>query len=123
MYSMDTEVNKRNPYTPSTLSLEEQLLYRLGSLESTLEGHFRLLDEKFESLFRDTASRREELARELMIFKTETNRKEGVAEARITAVEKWQTAMAVRFSVAAAIIVVLWTVFGGAIRQAIGVPA
>lgn len=122
MYSEDKEQNKRNAYTPSTLSLEEQLLYRLGSLESTLEGHFRLLDEKFESLFRDTASRREELARELTTFKTETNRKEGVVEARITAVEKWQAAMAIRFAGVATIIIILWTIFGGAVRHAIGVP-
>lgn len=120
-YSVNSDVNQENARTPSPIiSLNEQFIYRLASLESTLREGLKHLEDKFDTLNKDTVQRRQELAKELEIFKAEVHVESGVVSARIGVLEKWQNAMTVRFSVVLAIVIAFWAVFGEAIRSVLG---
>jgi hypothetical protein len=109
MYSNDPDQNKRNPYTPTVMTLEEQFIYRIASLETTVKERMASLEYKFDAATKESQERR-----------TETASRMAALETRLSIVEKWQTVVTVRASVIASIIMVFWAVFGEYVRVALG---
>ena len=50
---MDPEDNKQNPFTPGLISLSEQLLYKIASLDTAVQQGFRRLDERMDRFQND----------------------------------------------------------------------
>lgn len=138
-YSIDEELNKRNPITPSHMSMTDQFLYRLASLDSSVESGFRRLDDNLERLrkdmhdaeirYNDKINEVDKHARENIsrIDVELTNRaKEGRAHLdkynnRVTEIETWQKVAVARVSVIMAVIVGLWTFIAPTIRNILGI--
>lgn len=89
--------------------MEEQFIYRLASLETTVKERMRSLEEKFDNANKATQERRIETASEISALAT-----------RLSVVEKWQNAMTIRATLVAALILVFWTIFGDYLRTMIG---
>lgn len=106
---MSPEQNKHNADTPSFIPLEQQFLYRLASLEATVNGSFKRLDEKFDVIRSEVSNKREETAKEISEIRTKVN-----------ILEKWQHAVTVRVSVILGGFGLFWTLFGYRIQAALG---
>lgn len=121
-YSIDPEENRNNAKTPSIISMENQLIYRIGSLESKLDAGFKRLDEKFDRLQADNHERMLEQAKDFAEFKVETRVCDGEFRTRIETLERWQNKMIAYGSAALAGVTIIWTLFGPAIRYVFGIP-
>ena len=150
MYSMDSEQNKVNPATPSQVVLSDQLIYRIASLDASVQSGFRRLDEKMDRLQTDMHDRHMEINDRVNQLDKEVSegflRKRNRIDAlearcaedkrkaedryvarcttvdnRIHDIETWQKVLVARISIVGAAIVVLWTIFGPAIQHTIGV--
>lgn len=149
---MDKDANRVNSETPSPMvSFDNQIVYRLGTLEATISNSLRRLDEKFDRLQSELHDRHVESTAALTALSHSVdnrfalkrtridgiqkelnevkNKAEVVAEAksevdklcdRMDRAEKWQTILTTRISVIGGTVILLWTIFGDYVRQAIG---
>lgn len=129
-YSVDGEDNKRNAHTPSEyMTMNDQLLYKLAALDASMNAGFRRLDEKmdrFQSDLHDSQIAANDRINTLDKDMTEQfafkrARLDKLTD-RVTAVETWQRVSMARVAVALSVILILWTVFGPAVRTALGLP-
>lgn len=109
-YSADKHQNANNPYTPSPMLLDDQFLYRFAQLETVVREGFKRVDEKLDVMAKDIHESKVETTAEIVELKT-----------KVQVLEKWQNAMTVRFSLILAVVITFWTVFGPAIRGALGI--
>lgn len=88
MYSMDPEENKRNSETPSTVSMEHQLVYKIASLEATISNSLRRLDEKFDRMQTELHDRHIEAAQQMTALAASVDSRFTIKRNRIDNVEK-----------------------------------
>ncbi len=119
--------------------MNEQLMYKLASLDAAVTGGFRRLDEKmdrFQSDLHDsqlqTNDRISNLDKEFgaaisakraridgLVKEGEVAKKE--VEARITALETWKHVVVAKVTVACTAILAVWTVLAPTVRQFLGI--
>jgi len=142
-YSMDPEENKKNAYSPSQqMQIQEQMIYKLAALDSAVNGGFRRLDEKFDRMQSELHDRFMELSSDITRVEAETKARFDLKRTRIDLLEKeqnrrvdeickdlnkqitdlnsWRDRFVARVSAIGGGVVVLWTIFGDYLRQAIG---
>lgn len=138
-YSVNSEDNKRNPSSPAaSMSLTEQLLYRIAALDASVNSGFRRIDEKMDRFQTDlhdsqisTNDRINQLDKEVTeaILRKRTRIDEleraiqkqcQLDDKRMTEIETWQKVLIARMSVAGALIVGVWTFVAPVLRQAVG---
>lgn len=138
---MNSEENKTNPHTPSThLALNEQLMYKLASLDAAVQMGFRRLDEKMDRFQNDlhenqitTNDRISELDKEFnRMFEFKRARIDGLVkegqiykemlEKRLTEIETWQKVSTARIGILMGAIVTVWTFIAPTLRDLLGVP-
>jgi hypothetical protein len=111
------------------MTMNDQLLYKLAALDASMAAGFRRLDEKmdrFQSDLHDSQiaanDRINQLDKEVTEQFAFKRARIDKIETRIGDVETWQKVSMARVAVALSIILILWTVFGPAVRSAIGLP-
>jgi len=87
-YSIDPEENKKNPFTPSSMGMESQLVYKIASLESTITNSLRRLDEKFDRLLSEVHDRHVEVNQHIIRLESETKARFELKRSRIDSMEK-----------------------------------
>jgi hypothetical protein len=138
-YSVDSDHNKDNSRTPSEMGLTDQVLYRVASLDASVQTGFRRIDEGMERLradFHDAQlavneriSKLDKDVHEQLAFKRariDGLVKEGAGvrekiEGRITALETWQKVMLARASIVFGAIIALWTFIAPTLRNLLGI--
>lgn len=86
---MDPEANKRNSETPSPgMAMENQLVYKIASLESALSNSLRRLDEKLDRMQTELHDRHVESAQELSRFASSVESRLTLKRARMDALER-----------------------------------
>jgi chromosome segregation ATPase len=135
-YSMDSEANKTNSSSPSSvLAVENQLIYKIAAMEATISNSLRRLDEKFDRLQLDLHDRYADLSKDIgmlsgrvesheqAIQNVKDKAREDIASEagkvadRVDALERWKTAVVTRFSVVCAVIMLFWALFGRSIQD------
>jgi hypothetical protein len=146
----DTDANRNNPSTPSHVSLSEQLLYRIASLDATVQQGFRRVDERLDRFQNDlhenqiaTNDRINKLDKDVheqlsfkrgrldaiekgIVSQREKDRTEGQKliddfNGRMTNVETWQKVVVARIGIVTAALVGLWTFIAPTVRAALGI--
>lgn len=137
---MDADQNKANPITPSEVTLADQLLYRVASLDATVQSGFRRIDEGMERLRSDfhesqlaTNDRINALDKEMhetfafkraridnLVEKGEVTKTK--FEERISNLETWKAVATARVAVIVGGLFILWTFIAPTIRALIGIP-
>lgn len=149
-YSTDSDQNKENPVSPSTIVLQDQLLYKLASLDASVQSGFRRLDEKMDRLQTDMHDRHIEMNDRINQLDKETaesflrkrermdrieewirrEKQEGLqryeercntTDKRLNDIETWQKVLLARVGVAVTALVVIWTLLGPSIRNLLGI--
>ncbi len=96
----------------SDKQLEDQLLYKLGSLEALVVNGMRRIDEQLTVLV-DNFIRHQE----------SSNQEVADLSARVTKLETWRTWSKARIATVIGVITILWTVFARDIQFLINGPA
>ncbi len=139
-YSVDPEENKRNPNSPSEyLTMNEQLMYKLASLDAAVQGGFRRLDEKMDRFQSDlhesqiaTNDRISELDKEFTAAiaakraRIDTLVKEGDIvrsgyEKRIVELETWQKVVMAKIGLMVSGVTAAWVLAAPTIRSFLGI--
>lgn len=139
-YSVDSEENKKNAMTPSEhLTMNDQLMYKLASLDAAVTGGFRRLDEKMDRFqtdlhdsqisTNDRISRLDKEFGEAIAAKRariDSLVKDGdvakrLLEDRLIALETWRHVAMAKISVLMSGIALVWIVFAPTIRDFIGI--
>lgn len=129
-YSMDSDQNKENPFSPSPdLPLREQFLYRFSALEEAVRSGFRRIDERMDRMQTELHDRHIEINDRVTVIDRETREQFAFKRARIdaltervSALETWSKVVTARFAVLLAVVTVAWTILAPFIRSALGVP-
>jgi hypothetical protein len=138
-YSTDSDLNKENPATPSEFSLGSQLLYRVASLDSTVQQGFRRVDEGMDRLRSDfheaqlaTNDRINNLDKEMHeTFALKRARIDGLVEKgnvskaeidkRLVELETWKAVAVAKISVLIGILFIAWTFLAPTLRNLLGI--
>ena len=139
-YSMDPDENKKNAMSPSEyLTVNEQLMYKLASLDAAVQGGFRRLDEKMDRFQTDlhegqiaTNDRINNLDKEFTsAIKAKRERIDMLVAAgeiekkalidRVIKLETWREVALAKVSVGVALIVGLWTFIAPTVRNVLGI--
>ncbi len=149
-YNVDSDLNKENAHSPSMYTFENQLIYRLASLEATLTNSLKRIDEKIDRYqtdanqkYTDNAAQIARVAAVLETHKEATRaerdkirediEKEKLAAARrleehkiefqkkIDPIESWRRETMTRVSLIAGLITVGWVLFGDVVQKVLGV--
>ncbi len=119
--------------------MNEQLMYKLASLDAAVTGGFRRLDEKmdrFQSDLHDTQMQTNDRIGQLdkefaaaiaakrtridgLVQEGQTARKE--VEKRITDLETWKHVLVAKMTVACTAVIAVWTVLAPTVREFLGV--
>ena len=118
-----------NPFTPSdNISLNEQLLYRIASLDASVREGFRRVDERLDRFQSDlhenqiaSIQRINEVDTDLQKFKEFKRLRVDALQDRITSLESWKTAVMARVGVMITAVAIIWTVLGPTLRAALGI--
>lgn len=138
-YSTDPNKNRDNPSSPSEFSLAEQVLYRVASLDSTVQQGFRRVDENIERLRSDfhdaqlaTNDRINNIDKEFreaiafkraridsLVAKGEETRQ--AYEKRLVALETWSKVVTAKVAVIMGVITFVAMLLAPTIRHMLGV--
>lgn len=129
MYSVDADANRTNPLTPSEqLSMQEQLMYKLASLEAAMSAGFRRLDEKMDRFQSDlhenqllTNDRINNLDKEFTEAIAFKRSRIDAIEKRVGAAETWQQVAMAKMGAVFTFVLLIWTVFAPSIRAIFGI--
>jgi hypothetical protein len=113
-------------------SIESQIIYRLASLEATVNTSLRNIDDKLDTLTRDfhhkDVNRATQIAaldtritatKELFEKRLEENKEQ--INQRVTKLEFFRTELLSKSMAVAAVVGLIWVVFGDAAKKLIGV--
>jgi hypothetical protein len=137
---MSSEFDDKKLSSPSEyLTMNEQLMYKLASLDAAVQGGFRRLDEKMDRFQHDlhegqiqTNDRISELDKEFTAaIRAKRERIDGlVKEAeivkaeytkRLVALETWREVAVAKVTMAVGVVVGLWTLVAPAVRGLLGI--
>lgn len=140
MYTMDSNENRENPYTPNSLmSLSEQLLYKIASLDTAVQQGFRRLDERMDRFqsdlhesqitvndrinqldkeFTDAIAKKRARIDALVADRDAYRREE---EKRLVAVETWQAVAIAKLTVMMGVITTVAMLFAPTVRHLLGI--
>lgn len=93
--------------------LEDQLIYKLGSLETLIVHGMKSINEKLSVLATTMAEHRQESAAEAEEIKLEINR----IKDRVTKLENWKISFRAKITGAFIIITAVWTLFSKSIQS------
>lgn len=128
-----------NPQTPSSMTLNEQLMYKLASLDAAVQTGFRRLDEKMDRFQTDlhdnqiaTNDRIADLDKEFhQKFEFKRARIDGLVkegqvykehlETRLTTIETWQKVASARVAIITSAVIFAWTFIAPTIREIFGI--
>lgn len=118
-----------NPFTPSdNISLNEQLLYRIASLDASVREGFRRVDERLDRFQSDlhenqiaSIQRINEVDTDLQKFKEFKRLRVDALQERIINLESWKTAVMARVGVMITAVAIIWTVLGPTLRNILGI--
>lgn len=138
---MDKDENRQNAYTPSpSISLSEQLLYKIASLDTAVQQGFRRLDERMDRIQTDFHDA--QLSVNDRISKLDKETAEAFAAKRLRIdtlvqdrdmwrekqnerfqkIETWQAVAMAKVGVIMGLITSLATMFAPTVRHALGIP-
>src|SRR5690349_16330442 len=132
-YSTDPEENMSNPFTPSdNISLNEQLLYRIASLDASVREGFRRVDERLDRFQSDlhenqiaSLQRINEVDTDLQKFKEFKRLRVDSIEKdlgkRIGDIETWSKVLMARVGVLITGVAIVWTILGPTLRTILGI--
>ena len=118
-----------NPFTPSdNISLNEQLLYRIASLDASVREGFRRVDERLDRFQSDlhenqiaSINRINEVDTDLQKFKEFKRLRVDGIEKRVGELETWTKVMMARVGILITGVAIIWTVLGPTIRAVLGI--
>jgi hypothetical protein len=118
-----------NPFAPSDhISLNEQLLYRIASLDASVREGFRRVDERLDRFQSDihenqiaSITRINEVDTDLQKFKEFKRLRVDGLEKRIGEMETWSKVMMARVGILITTVAIIWTVLGPTIRTVLGI--
>ena len=118
-----------NPFTPSdNISLNEQLLYRIASLDASVREGFRRVDERLDRFQSDlhenqitSLNKINEVDTDLQKFKEFKRLRVDSIEKRVGEMETWQKVIMARVSVLITAVAIIWTVLGPTLRSILGI--
>ena len=90
----------------SSKSLEDQVLYKLGSLESLITNGMRRIDEQLATL-----------AKNMVEHRIESSEETAKLDERVTKLEEWKTASKARVAGVIFAFTVIWAVFADAVQS------
>jgi hypothetical protein len=138
---MDSKNNMENPFTPGLVSLSEQLLYKVSSLDSAVQQGFRRLDERMDRFQADlhenqitTNDKINQLDKEFheaiafkraridaLVANRDSYRQE--QEKRLQVLETWQAVAMAKISVIMGVITTVAILIAPTIRHILGLPS
>lgn len=102
-------------------SLESQIIFRLASLEATFEANMKNMNEKLETLAKEFHNKDVNRASQVAALDAKLNSTKESLEQRITKLEFFRTELLAKATAAAAVVGLLWVVFGEGLRRLLGI--
>ena len=102
-------------------SLESQIIFRLASLEATVDANMKNMNEKLEILAKDFHHRDTNRASQVAALDAKLSTRTEILEQRITKVEFFRTELLAKATAAAAVVGLIWVMFGDAVKNLLGV--
>ena len=87
-----------------TLSLPEQVIYKLGELSAEVSSGFKRLDQRMDAFQKDRDA---------------SEKKIDVVEDRVAALETWKNALVAKYSLIAASLAIVWGIVAAPISRLI----
>jgi hypothetical protein len=141
MYSPDPKANRENSETPSPLiSLHEQLIYKIASLDAAVQQGFRRLDERMDRMqtdlhdnqinFNDRLVRLEsDIDSRFMVKRTRLDNLEKdfrefkgavATNDRVTALERWRDIATARVAAVGGVFIIIWAIISKPVENFMG---
>lgn len=98
--------------------LEDQLLFKLGTLEASIISGMRRIDEQLDSLAKSIADHRLEGARDISALGT----KHSALEDRVTKLETWKTYSKARIAGIVIAVSVFWAIWARPVQEFLNGP-